>query len=54
MTFTAALLLESSGEFVEGFAATLLALLEVPGIVAALLLARRYRSSEAGWPCGRW
>lgn len=50
VTFTAALLfLESSGEFVEGFAATLLALLEVPGIVVALLLARRYRSSEAGW-----
>lgn len=50
VTFTAAMLfLESSGEFVEGFAATLLALLEVPGIVVALLLARRYRSSEAGW-----
>lgn len=50
VTFTAALLfLEASGEPVEGFAATLLALLEVPGIVVALLIARRYRSSSSGW-----
>jgi hypothetical protein len=50
VTFTAALLfLEASGEPVEGFAATLLALLEVPGIVVALLLARRHRSDATGW-----
>jgi hypothetical protein len=50
VTFTAALLfLEASGEPVEGFAATLLALLEVPGIVVALLLARRYRSDGDRW-----
>jgi uncharacterized protein len=50
VTFTAALLfLEASNEPVEGFAATLLALLEVPGIIVALLLARRHRANDSGW-----
>jgi hypothetical protein len=50
VTFTAALVfLEASGEPVEGFAATLLALLEVPGIVVALLIARRYQADTSGW-----
>lgn len=50
VTFTAALVfIEASGESVEGFAATLLALLEVPGIIVALLIARRYQGSTTGW-----
>jgi hypothetical protein len=50
VTFTAALVfVEASGETVEGFAATLLALLEVPGIIVALLIARRYQGATAGW-----
>jgi hypothetical protein len=50
VTFTAGLVfLEASGLEVEGFAATLLALLEVPGIVVALLLARRHQADTAGW-----
>lgn len=50
VTFTAGLVfLEASGLPVEGFAATLLAVLEVPGIVVALLLARRYLSDTDGW-----
>jgi hypothetical protein len=49
VTFTAALLfVEAAGEPVEGFMATLLALLEVPGIVVALMIASRYRDS-VGW-----
>jgi hypothetical protein len=50
VTFTAALLfVEAAGEPVEGFMATLLALLEVPGIVVALLIASRYRDDSVGW-----
>jgi hypothetical protein len=50
VTFTAALVfVESSGLTVEGFAATLLALLEVPGIIVALMIARRYQDSTTGW-----
>jgi hypothetical protein len=50
VTFTAALVfIEGSGEAVEGFAATLLALLEVPGIIVALLIARRFQGSTTGW-----
>jgi hypothetical protein len=50
VTFTAALLfVEAAGEQVEGFMATLLALLEVPGIVVALMIASRYRHDSVGW-----
>ncbi len=50
VTFTAALLfVEAAGEQVEGFMATLLALLEVPGIVVALMIASRYRHDSVSW-----
>lgn len=50
VTFTAALvLLEASSIAVEGYAATLLALLEIPGIVVGLLLAGRAGSRDIPW-----
>jgi hypothetical protein len=50
VTFTAALVfLETSGQFVEGFLTTLLAVLEVPGIIVGLLLASRGRSETIDW-----
>ena len=50
VTFTAALVfLESSGRFVEGYLVTLLAVLEVPGIIVGLLLASRGRSESVAW-----
>lgn len=50
VTFTAALVfLETSGEFVEGFLTTLLAVLEVPGIIVGLLLASRGRTERIDW-----
>ena len=50
VTFTAALVfLETSGQFVEGFMTTLLAVLEVPGIIVGLLLASRGRAEAIDW-----
>jgi len=50
VTFTAALVfVESSGAFVEGFLVTLLAVLEVPGIIVGLLLASRGRKTTIAW-----
>jgi hypothetical protein len=50
VTFTAALVfLESSGQFVEGFLVTLLAVLEIPGIIVGLLLASRGRERSIAW-----
>ena len=50
VTFTAALvLLDAAGQSYEGFLATLLAVMEVPGIVVALLLAGRYVTGGGGW-----
>ncbi len=49
VTFTAAIaLLESRGEFYEPYAATLLAVLEVPGILVGLLLAGAASTSGRG------
>jgi hypothetical protein len=49
VTFTAAVtFLETIGEPYEGFLPSLLAILEVPGIVVALLLARRSTTSSEG------
>ncbi len=50
VTFTAALVfIESSGAFVEGFLVTLLAVLEIPGIIVGLLLASRGRERSIAW-----
>ena len=52
VTFTAAMLfLEQTGQSVEGFMTTLLAILEVPGILVGLLLASRggVGQSRDGW-----
>ena len=50
VTFTAALVfVESSGLFAEGYLVTLLAILEVPGIIVGLLLAARSRSAGIAW-----
>jgi len=50
VTFTAALVfIESSGEFVEGYLVTLLAVLEIPGIIVGLLLASTGRSQSVAW-----
>jgi hypothetical protein len=52
VTFTAALVfLETSQIFFEGYVATLLAILEIPGILVGLLLAGRASSKghDAGW-----
>ena len=54
VTFTAAMtFMERGGFAVEGFLPSLLALLEVPGIVVALLLAARYSSGMALGPALR-
>lgn len=51
VTFTAALVfLESSGIEYPGYAATLLTVLEIPGIVVGLLLANRHAIAHVGWP----
>lgn len=50
VTFTAALVfIESSGQFAEGYLVTLLAVLEVPGIIVGLMLASRGRSEAVAW-----
>ena len=50
VTFTAALVfIESSGQFAEGYLVTLLAILEVPGIIVGLLLASRARQGGIAW-----
>jgi hypothetical protein len=50
VTFTAALVfLESTSRFVEGYLVTLLAVLEVPGIIVGLLLASRGRKESLAW-----
>ena len=50
VTFTAALVfIESSGQFAEGYLVTLLAILEVPGIIVGLLLAARARKGGIAW-----
>lgn len=50
VTFTAALVfLESSSRFAEGYLVTLLAVLEVPGIIVGLLLASRGRAEKVAW-----
>ncbi|MFI8593595.1 sodium-dependent bicarbonate transport family permease [Microbacterium sp. NPDC078428] len=50
VTFTAALVfLDSAGIAYPGYAATLLAVLEVPGILIGILLARRHLAKTAGW-----
>lgn len=53
VTFTAAMLfLEQTSQPVEGFMTTLLAILEVPGILVGLLLASRSQGPRAGWSEG--
>lgn len=50
VTFTAALVfLDVAGVEYEGYVATLLTVLEVPGIVVGLLLAGRHRSGSTSW-----
>lgn len=50
VTFTAALVLvESSGYTIEGYVTTLLAVLEIPGIVVGLLLASRALGRSVNW-----
>lgn len=50
VTFTAALIfLESQKMFVEGYLATLLAILEIPGIIVGLILASRGLSRKVDW-----
>ncbi|MEI6372305.1 MAG: sodium-dependent bicarbonate transport family permease [Actinomycetes bacterium] len=50
VTFTAALVfLESAGISYEGFMATLLTVLEIPGIIVGLMLAGRARGSQVEW-----
>ncbi len=50
VTFTAAIVfLESAGTAVPGYAATLLTVLEVPGIIVGLLLANRHAARHVGW-----
>jgi hypothetical protein len=50
VTFTAALIfLESQKTFVEGYLATLLAILEIPGIIVGLILASRGLSRKVNW-----
>ena len=54
VTFTAALVfLETSGIEYPGYAATLLTIMEVPGIIVGLLLAHRGRGRSAGPGRGR-
>jgi hypothetical protein len=50
VTFTAALVfLDVAGVQYEGYVATLLTVLEVPGIIVGLLLAGRQRTSSGSW-----
>jgi hypothetical protein len=50
VTFTAALVfLEASSIAVEGYAVTLLAVLEIPGLIVGLMLAGRARSRDVPW-----
>ena len=50
VTFTAALVLvESSGYTIEGYVTTLLAVLEIPGIVVGLMLASRALGRSVNW-----
>ena len=50
VTFTAAIVfLEASAIAVEGYAVTLLAVLEIPGLIVGLMLAGRARSREVPW-----
>jgi hypothetical protein len=50
VTFTAALVfLETAAVEVPGYAATLLAVLEIPGILIGIVLARRHLAKTAGW-----
>jgi hypothetical protein len=50
VTFTAALVfLDNAGISYPGYSATLLAVLEVPGILIGILLARRHLAKTAGW-----
>ena len=50
VTFTAALVaFEAVGIAVPGYAATLLTVLEIPGILVGLLLARRHTRVAVGW-----
>lgn len=50
VTFTAALIfLEAQDTFVEGYLATLLAILEIPGIIVGLMLASRGLSRSVDW-----
>jgi uncharacterized protein len=50
VTFTAALLfLESQKTFVEGYMATLLAIMEIPGIIVGLALATRGLNRNINW-----
>lgn len=50
VTFTAALVfLDSAGTAVPGYAATLLTVLEIPGIIVGLLLANRHAARHVGW-----
>ena len=50
VTFSAALLfLESSGEFVEGYATLLLTLLEIPGVIVGIYLGSRGSQQDVRW-----
>lgn len=50
VTFTAALVfLDNAGIATPGYSATLLAVLEIPGILVGILLARRHLARTAGW-----
>lgn len=50
VTFTAALVyLESNGISYEGFATTLLTVMEVPGIVVGIFLAKRHLAPKTNW-----
>lgn len=50
VTFTAAIVLvESSGYLIEGYVTTLLAVLEIPGIVIGLMLASRSLGRSVNW-----
>jgi hypothetical protein len=50
VTFSAALLfLENSGIQIEGFATTLLTIMEIPGIIVGIYLGSRHRSKSVQW-----
>jgi hypothetical protein len=50
VTFTAALvLLENTKESYEGFATTLLAIMEIPGIIIGIFLATRHLNRKVAW-----